>query len=187
MRIGYGRTSTIDQEAGLSAQIRDLTSAGAERIFSEQVSSVAKRPKLEEAIQFAREGDTFLVTKLDRLARSVKNLIEITGQLEKKGVALKVLDMGLDTSTSTGRLVLNVIASIAEFELGIMLERQREGIARAKSLGKYKGRVPTARNKAKEIASLKDAGVKPSEIATRLSVSRASVYRILAETHSQGS
>jgi DNA invertase Pin-like site-specific DNA recombinase len=185
--VSYARTSTTDQEAGLEAQIKALTDIGSDRIFSEQVSSIATRPKLEEAIDFVREGDVFTVTRLDRLARSVFDLIAITNRLEAKGVTLKVLDMGLDTSTSTGRLVLNVIGSIAQFERELMLERQRDGIARAKRLGKYKGRVPTARNKAKEMVSLKNAGVKPSEIATRLKLSKASVYRILAESRQQGS
>ena len=92
-----------------------------------------------------REGDVFVVTKLDRLARSVAHLVEIGTRLEAKGVALKVLDQAIDTSTPSGRLMFNMLGSIAQFERELMLERQREGIAKAKAEGKYKGRKPTAR------------------------------------------
>lgn len=183
MRIGYARTSTLDQTAGLEAQIRDLGAAGCERIFDEQVSSVdiAHRDKLAEAIDFAREGDTLVVTKLDRLARSVAHLMSLVEQLRAKGVALVVLDMGVDTSTPNGKLMLSVLGAVAEFEREIMLERQREGIAKAKAEGKYKGRAPTARAKLDEIEALKAEGLKESEIASRTGISRASVYRLLKE------
>ncbi len=113
----------------------------------EQVSSVAERPQLEAALDFVREGDVFVVTKLDRLARSVANMLEIVARLERKGVALRILNLGLDTSTPTGRLMLTVMGGVAEFERSMMLERQREGIAKAKAEGVYRGRKPTARAK----------------------------------------
>jgi DNA invertase Pin-like site-specific DNA recombinase len=178
--IGYARTSTLHQDAGLDAQLRQLQALGCDKIFSEQVSSVADRARLTAALEYVREGDTFVVTKLDRLARSVTNLMEITAELKRKGVALKIVDMGIDTGTPTGRLFLNIVGSIAEFEREIMIERQREGIAVAKVDGKYKGRVPTARRKAEQIRDLAAEGVGKAEIARRLGVGERSVYRMLA-------
>ena len=149
MLIGYARTSTVEQVAGLEAQERDLKAAGVDKVFAEQLSSVdAKRPALAAALDFARDGDTFVVTKLDRLARSVADLLAIVEKLTAKGVALRILAIGLDTATSVGRLMLNMLASVAQFEREVMLERQREGIAKAKAEGKFKGRAPTARAKA---------------------------------------
>ena len=118
------------------------------------ISSVAKRPKLEETIKFVRKGDTLVVTKLDRLARSVKDLTEIESELELKGVSLKILSLNIDTATPTGRLMFHMLGAIAEFERDLMLERQREGIAKAKAEGKYKGRKPTAMAKTDEVMAL---------------------------------
>ena len=179
MLIGYARTSTVEQQAGFDAQIVELKKAGCERIFQKQVSSVAVRPELDAAIDFAREGDTFVVTKLDRLARSVAHLVEIAARLQAKKVALRILGMGIDTSTATGRMMVNIIGSIAQFEREMMLERQREGIAKARADGKYKGRKPTAIAKVGEVRELRQGGVGPSEIARQLGISRASVYRRL--------
>jgi DNA invertase Pin-like site-specific DNA recombinase len=138
----------------------------------------------------AREGDALVVTKLDRLARSVSHLVAIGEELEAKGVSLKVLEQAIDTSTSTGRLMFNMLGAIAQFERELMLERQREGVSKAKAEGvskakaegKYKGRAPTARAKASEVRRLRADGVGPSEIGKRLGISRASVYRILEAT-----
>ncbi|MGO7837789.1 recombinase family protein [Rhizobium johnstonii] len=182
--IGYARTSTTDQKAGLDAQLRDLQAAGCTKIFKEQLSSVANnRPELERALEFVREGDVLVVTKLDRLARSVADLVAITATLRSKGVELRILTMNLDTSTPTGKLMLNLLGSIAEFERELMLERQREGIAKAKAEGKYKGRAPTARSKASAVLALKTEGKTPAEIQSTLGISRASYFRILRETH----
>lgn len=161
MLIGYARTSTPDQQASLEGQDRDLRKAGCEKVFSEEVSSVdiQNREKLAEALEFVREGDTLVITKLDRLARSVAHLLEITGQLEDKGAALRILDMDLDTGSATGRLMLTVLGGIARFEREIMKEHQREGIAKAKAVGRYKGRKPTARQKSEEVHALKKQGV----------------------------
>ena len=180
MKVGYGRTSTLEQQAGLDAQIRDLKAAGCEKLFSEQVSAVGKRPQLEAALDFIREGDTLLVTKLDRLARSTQHLLEVADRVKTKGADLCILNLGADTSTATGRLMFTVIGAVACFERELMLERQREGVARAKAEGKYKGRKPTARARAAEIATLKADGVRPVDIARRLGIGRASVYRVLA-------
>jgi DNA invertase Pin-like site-specific DNA recombinase len=180
VKIGYARTSTIEQEAGFEAQLRELESVGCEKIFQEQVSSVARREQLEAAIDYVRDGDTLVVTKLDRLARSTRHLGEIMDNLSGKGAHLQILDLGMDTGTATGELVVNLIGAIAQFERKMMLERQREGIAKAKSEGKYKGRKPTARAKADEVKRLKEEGVGATEIANLLGIGRASVYRILS-------
>ena len=140
MIVGYARTSTRQQEYGLEAQIEQLQKCGCEKIYQEQVSSVYQRDKLEEAINDLQSGDIFIVTKLDRLARSVKHFMQIFEELNAKNVTLRILDFGLDTSSSTGKLILNIMASIAQFEREIMLERQRAGIERAKAEGKMKGR-----------------------------------------------
>jgi DNA invertase Pin-like site-specific DNA recombinase len=165
----------------LDAQLRDLKAHGCERVFSEQVSSVAERAELESAIDFCRDRDVLVITKLCRLARSVAHLIDIVARLERKGVALRILDMNIDTSTPTGKLLLNVVGSIGQFEREIMLERQREGIAKAAAEGKYKGRKPTARAKADEILRLTAEGMTREAVAAQLGIGVASVYRILAE------
>jgi DNA invertase Pin-like site-specific DNA recombinase len=179
MQIGYARSSTVDQEAGFQAQIKALKGAGCEKVFGEQVSATAQREQLEAALEYAREGDTLVVTRLDRLARSVSHLVAIGDRLGTKGVALKVLDQAIDTSNCTGRLMFNMLGAIAQFERELMLERQREGIAKAKAEGKYRGRAPTARAKASEIRRLHGERIGPTEIAKRLGISRASVYRVL--------
>lgn len=180
--IGYARTSTTDQKAGLEAQLRDLDAAGCTKLFQEELSSVAtKRPQLDAALDYVREGDTLIVTKLDRLARSVADLVAITEALRAKGVSLRILAMNLDTATPTGKLMLNLLGSIAEFERELMLERQREGIAKAKAEGKYKGRTPTARAKSQDVLALRAEGLTANVIADRLQIGRASVFRILRD------
>ncbi|CAH1656682.1 MULTISPECIES: recombinase family protein [Hyphomicrobiales] len=179
MLVGYARTSTVEQEAGLEAQVRDLEALGCEQVFREQTSSVGSRKGLEEAIAYCRKGDTFVVTKLDRLARSVPHMWEIVRALQAKDVAIRILNLGIDTTTPTGKLMLSVLGGVAEFEREMMLERQREGIAKAKADGKYKGRKPTARAKAEEIKALSAQGVSLSEIARRLEIGKASVHRVL--------
>lgn len=180
--IGYARTSTLDQKAGQDAQRRDLEALGCKRLFIEQVSSVdmKERLKLAEALAFIRDGDTLVVTKLDRLARSSQHLLEILETLNAKGAALRILNMGIDTGTPTGKLMLTIMGGVAEFEREIMLERQREGIAKAKAAGKYKGRQPTAQAKAGEVHRLKAEGMGPTAIAKAVGIGRASVYRLLA-------
>lgn len=178
--IGYARTSTLDQVAGLEAQIAELEAAGCTRVYSEQVSSVdAARPQLKAALGFLREGDTFVVTRPDRLARGTLDLLTIVNDLTKQGVGVRIMSMDLDTGTATGQLVLTVLAGIATFERSLMLERQRAGIAKAKSEGKYRGRAPTARAKAASILALRSEGRGVAEIVKETGASRASIYRIL--------
>jgi len=180
MIIGYARTSTADQTAGLGAQERDLKAAGAEKLFAEQTSSVAQRTVLRTCLDFVREGDVLMVTKPDRLARSTQELLTIEADLAKRGVGLIVLSMGgekLDTRNPTSKLMLTILAGVATWEREIMLERQREGIAKAKSEGRYKGRPPSI--DATEVKRMKDAGIGPAAIARRLGVARSSIYRLL--------
>lgn len=179
MNIGYARTSTADQLAGFEAQLKELKTVGCEKIFSEQVSSVAVRPQLQAAIDFAREGDRLIVTKIDRLARSVADLLTIIHTLEQKKVAIRILNLGMDTETPTGKLMLTVLAGVAQFEREIMLERQREGVAKAKAAGKYKGRKPLPSDIQRKVKDLVKDGVSKAEISRQLNIGEASVYRIL--------
>ena len=180
--VGYGRTSTVEQKAGLADQLRELEAAGCTKLYSEQLSGVdTKRPQLEAALHYLREGDTFVVTKPDRLGRSTANLLQIVQDLNARGVVVRILSMNVDTSTATGKLMLSILASVAAFERDLMLERQRAGVAAAQAAGKYKGRVPTARRQADQVMALDQAGVRRSDIARRLNIGRASVYRILSE------
>lgn len=185
MILGYARTSTVEQVAGLEAQERDLRAYGCEELFSEQTSSVVvARPELDAVLDYARRGDVLVVTKLDRLARSTPDLLRIVERLEKQGVAIVVLSVSgsaLDTRSPTGKLLLTMLGAVAAFERELMLERQREGVKRARAAGKYVGRQPTARRQSGEIVRLHKGGIAPSDIAFRLGISRASVYRILHE------
>lgn len=181
MKVGYARTSTVEQQAGFEAQVKQLTEAGCEKLFKEQVSSVGQRDQLAAVLDFIREGDTLVVTKLDRLARSTDHLLQITKTIQTKGAHLKILGSDIDTSTAHGKLLLVMLGAIAEFERELMLERQREGIAKAKAEGKYKGRKPTARAQAAEVKRMLAQGVGATEIARTLGIGRASVYRVAAE------
>jgi DNA invertase Pin-like site-specific DNA recombinase len=180
LKVAYARTSTLEQVAGMDVQLRDLTAAGCEKIFTEQVSAVGNRPQLEAALEFIREGDVLVVTRLDRLARSTQHLLDIADRVKSKGADLSILNLGVDTSTATGKLTFTIIGAVGAFERELMLERQREGIARAKSEGRYRGRKPTARARSAEVNTLKAEGVRPVDIARRLGIGRASVYRVLS-------
>jgi DNA invertase Pin-like site-specific DNA recombinase len=182
MMIGYARTSTLEQNASLEAQRESLKAIPCDRVYEEQISSVALRGQLRAAIDYTRKGDTLVVTKLDRLARSIKHLGEILEELEGKGVGLRILALGLDSSNATGKLMLNVLGSVAQFEREMMLERQLEGIAKAKALGKYKGRKPTAMMQRESVLELLAEGLGRRETAERLGVSERSVYRIIKNT-----
>ncbi len=184
--VGYARTSTSDQQAGLEAQVQALAAAGCAKVFQEHGSGVdASRPELAKALDYVREGDVFMVTKPDRLARSTADLLNTVKALQAKGVEVRIQSMDLDTTTPTGKLMLTVLSGVAAFEREIMLERQRDGIAKARADGKFKGRQPTARAKAGEVLKLHADGTTPADIARKLTIGRASVYRILASAQAR--
>ena len=178
MLVGYARTSTTQQKYSLEAQIESLNAAGCEKIFSEQVSAVSsERVEFEAALEFVREGDVLVVCKLDRFARSIRDLTKQIDRLQEKNVSLKILDMSLDTSTPTGKLLLNLLGCVSQFERELLLERQKVGIEKAKAAGKFTGRKATARAKSQQIQDLLATGMKPAQVAKQLNVGVASVYR----------
>lgn len=179
MLVGYARVSSVGQS--LDIQEEALRAAGCEKVFAEKMSGTTTdgRDALADALDFAREGDTLIVTRLDRLARSVGDLFKIVERLTEKKVSFRCLQQsGVDTDTSTGRLTLAILGAVAAFETDIRRERQLEGIAKAQQRGVYKGRRPTI--DANQIREMYAAGVGGSEIANRLGIARASVYRLLA-------
>lgn len=178
--IGYARVSTTDQDFDI--QIAALKAAGCDVIRSEKVSgtSTAGRAELRNLLDFIRQGDTLIVTRIDRLARSIADLAGIVRELEAKGAALRATEQPVDTSSAAGRAFLQMLGVFAEFETAIRHERQLEGIAAAKAAGVYKGRPPSIKPDA--IAALKAEGLGATEIARRLNIGRASVYRALNDT-----
>lgn len=183
MKIGYARVSTVDQDAGLEAQIRDLKAAGCEKIFAEKISGTdSKRPELLEALGYGRPGDVLVVTKPDRLARSTADLLSYVKTLREKDCGLIVLSMNgttLDTTSPTSKLMLTMLAAVAEFERDLMLERQREGIAKAKAEGRPMGRPRTVLSKTETIRQLRQKGLSAADIARKLGIARSGVYRAL--------
>lgn len=179
-KIGYARVSTEEQE--LTAQLEQLQTAGVDKVFQEKASGVKQdRPQLAAMLDYAREGDTVIVCKLDRIARSTKHLLEIVEALDARKVSFQVLNINLDTSTPTGKLMLSMLAAIGQFEREMMLERQREGIRIAKDAGAYKGRKPTARGQAAKVMELIGQGKTKQAIADEIGIGVASVYRIKKE------
>jgi DNA invertase Pin-like site-specific DNA recombinase len=179
--VAYARTSTLEQIAGLEAQIRDLTAAGADRVVSEQASGTdADRPFLKECLDSLVSGDVLMVTKPDRLARSTAHLLTILEDLTARGIGMVLLSMGgerFDTRNPTSKLMLTILAGVATWEREIMLERQREGIAKAQAEGKYRGgKIRIDRDAAVSEA----ARCGPEEAARRLGCSASSIYGILA-------
>ncbi|WP_345867726.1 recombinase family protein [Shewanella algae] len=174
--IGYARVSTTGQS--LDAQLTALS--GCDKVFQEKVSGAKNdRPQLNLMLEFVREGDSVVVTKLDRLARNTRHLLEIAEFLSGKQVTLKIQNLGIDTGTPTGKLMLTMVGAIATFERELMLERQQEGIALAKRKGVYKGRKPTAMLKQSEVKKHHENGLSKVDIATRTGISLSSVHRIL--------
>lgn len=178
MLVGYARVSTSDQS--LDIQHDQLAQAGVEKVFGEQRSgkTAANRPELQRALDFCREGDTFVVTRLDRFARSAADLHRTVELLTAKGVGFRCLQQGgIDTTTIHGKLMLGILAAVAEFELDIRQERQREGIENAKTKGVYQGRKASIDRKA--VNQLRTDGLTARAIAVRLGCSQASIYRLL--------
>ena len=180
--IGYARVSSSGQS--LEVQQEQLTAAGCEKVFAEKKSGTTTkgRQALEDAIEFCREGDTFVVTRLDRFARSAQDLHNTVARLTDKGVAFRCLQQsGMDTSTSHGKLFLTILAGVAEFEADLRRERQAEGIAKTKEAHpeRYRGRRPTVDKEA--IRALAAQGMGATAIAKQLGYGRRTIYRALEE------
>lgn len=180
MLVGYARVSSAGQSFELQEEA--LRAAGCEKVFAEKRSgtTTSGRDALKDALDFVREGDTLIVTRLDRLARSSQDLHNVIARLVAKGAKFRCLQQaGVDTDSGMGKLVLAILGAVAEFETDIRKERQREGIEKAKAAGVYRGRKPSADVAA--IRDLKAQGVGPSAIAKQLKVGRTTVYRALAD------
>lgn len=176
MLVGYARVSTTDQS--LDIQLAALAAAGCEKVFSEKQSGTnADRPQLQAALDFVREGDVLLVTRLDRFARSSVDLHNMVKRLADKRVGFRCVEQGgIDTTTIHGELMLGILGSVAQFETSLRAERQREGIEAAKRRGAYKG--AKARIDPVGVRAMLSEGMKPVEIAKLLGCNRASVYRL---------
>ena len=177
--VGYARVSTLDQDH--TTQQERLEAYGCTKIFAEKKTGTTKkgRTELNDCLEFMREGDKLVITKIDRLARSARDLHNVVHDMDKAGVSLVVLDQQIDTSTPTGKAFLGMLATFAEFETNIRKERQLEGIAKAKAKGVYTGRKATAREKKDEMIALLEQGMSKPKIAKELGVSVASVYNTL--------
>lgn len=176
MIVGYARVSTTDQS--LDVQMDELTAHGCDRIFQDQASGTSRvRAGLVEMLQFVRDGDIIVVSRLDRFARSLTDLFQLLDELGRKGVAFQCVHQSIDTSSSTGKLTLAILGAVAEFENDIRKERQRAGIAKAKANGVYKGRRASI-----DVARVKEfvaQGMTASAIAQELGCHRQSVYRLV--------
>jgi DNA invertase Pin-like site-specific DNA recombinase len=180
--VGYSRVSTREQN--LDAQTDALEAAACEKVFVEHASGVlAKRPALDDALDYLRDGDTLVVTKLDRLGRSVRNLKEVADGLERRGVGLKALSQGIDTTTPGGRLFFHMLAAIAEFEHDLIVERTKDGLAAARARGrKGGGRSKMTATKARQARAMYDEKTYTvKQIAETFGVSRGTIYRHLGE------
>ncbi|BAI95445.1 integrase [Sphingobium sp. TA15] len=176
MIVGYARVSTTDQ--CLAVQMDELAAHGCDRIFQDQASGTSRaRAGLVEMMQFVREGDTIVVSRLDRFARSLTDLFQLLDELSRKGVAFQCVHQSIDTSSSTGKLTLAILGAVAEFENDIRRERQRAGIAKAKANGVYKGR--RAKINAERVREMAAQGFTASTIASELGCHRQSAYRLL--------
>lgn len=177
MLIGYARVSTQDQN--LDLQIDALTKAGCKKVFDDKISgSRAERPGLAKALEMLREGDTLTVWKLDRLGRSVKNLVDLVGELHKQGIQFKSLTDAIDTGTPSGRFFFHVMASLAEMERELTVERTRAGLEVARQLGRKGGRKrQMTDSKIESAKKLLANGVPPRDVAKNLGVSVPTLYR----------
>lgn len=180
MKYGYARVSSVGQN--LDSQIESLKKHGATVVRQEKVSgtSMDNRVELRTVLDFIREGDELIVTRIDRLARSVADLEKIVQELEEKGVKLVATEQSVDTSNAAGKMFLQLLSVFSEFETNLRKERQREGIAKAKERGIYKGRKPSIDTSM--VLRLINEGVSVSSICQRLNISRSSVYRIAKST-----
>jgi DNA invertase Pin-like site-specific DNA recombinase len=180
--IGYSRVSTQDQHP--EAQHDALTTAGCERIFTDKASGkLARRPQLDAALAYLRPGDVLVITKLDRLGRSVRNLVDLALDLEQRDVQLRVLDQGIDTSTAGGRLFFHIVGAIAEFERDLIAERTRDGLAAARARGRKGGRRPKLSDRqVAQVRAMHASGEHTiAGIAETFKVTRPTIYRVLEQ------
>ena len=177
MLIGYARVSTQDQN--LDLQLEALTKAGCKKVFDDKISgSRAERPGLTKALELLREGDTLVVWKLDRLGRSVKNLVDLISELHRQGVQFKSLTDAIDTGTPSGRFFFHVMASLAEMERELTVERTRAGLELARQLGRKGGRKrQMTDSKIESAKKLLASGTPPRDVAKNLGVSVPTLYR----------
>ena len=185
MLIGYARVST--QEQDLALQLDAFKAAGSERIYEERASGAQRdRPELKAALGYMRQGDTLVVWKLDRLARSLKQLIDTVEDLGGRGIGLRSLTEAIDTTTSGGKLIFHIFAALAEFERAVIRERTLAGLAAARARGRKGGRPPAlaAKDLAAAKAMLRDPEITVSEIARRLGVAPSTLYRHLPSARS---
>jgi DNA invertase Pin-like site-specific DNA recombinase len=186
MLVGYARVSTQDQNPDL--QLDALKAAGCERAFLEKASGAQReRPELKAVLDYVRKGDTLVVWKLDRLARSVKQLIETVESLESREIGFRSLTEAIDTTTPGGKLVFHIFSALAEFERSIIAERTRAGLDAARARGRRGGRPPKLNEKALKAARamLTDKTITVEEIARQLRVSPATLYRHLPAARTQ--
>lgn len=180
MKIGYARVSTHHQQDSLHAQHQTLQTYGCEKIYTDQISGVrSDRPGLNAALEYAREKDSIVVTRLDRLGRSTIDILRTVQELDSRGITIEALDTKLDTRTPAGKLVLSVLASMAEFERNLIVERTHEGLAHAKSQGRVGGRPPKLTQDQQQAAlRLLAGGMSENQVATTLGVSRSTIARL---------
>lgn len=177
--VGYARVSSVGQS--LEVQEQKLQEAGVTKLYKEKRSGLdSERPALKDCMEYMREGDVLVITKVDRLARSAEDLLRIINELEGKDIGLKVLDQPVDTTTSTGKAFLGMLAVFAQFETDIRKERQMDGIAKAKEKGIKFGRKPvlTAEQEA-ELVELRNQGLSLQKIADQMSISKGLVHKVL--------
>lgn len=179
MKLGYARVSTSEQQESLSNQKKQLEDCGCERIYTEVASGAkSRRPALSEAMKYARENDCIVVTRLDRLGRTTLDTLRTVQELDDRGIRVEALDVNLDTATPAGKLVLNVIASLAQWERDLLIERTQEGLAHARSQGRVGGRPPIPEETQQAVLASLDTGLSPKQVATAFGTSRSSVARI---------
>lgn len=178
--VGYARVSTTDQDT--SIQVKQLEEAGCDKVFHEQLSGKTRdRPQLEAAMEYMRVGDVFVVTRICRLARSLRDLKNIVHDLEERGIGFQVTEQQIDTTTTTGKFMLNMLGAIAEFERDMITERQKEGIEAAKKKGKYQGRPKSMNLDVPDIIRKRENGMPVAQIAREAGCSRTSIHKVFKE------
>ncbi|WP_039037653.1 recombinase family protein [Pseudoalteromonas sp. ECSMB14103] len=178
--FGYARVSSTDQD--LTTQLSKLNEHGVDRIYSEKISAKnTNRPELERMIDQLRTGDKVVITKIDRIARNMRDFQNLVHDFNERGVTLKILDQNIDTSSDRDKLFMNMLSMFAEFERTMILERQRDGIELAKSKGVYKGRKPVSNDKKAQVLELAASGTKKSDIVRETGLGKTTVFKIIKE------